>query len=310
MQFNNGTGATLNRVTGGNLSQIQGQLSATGSVYLINPAGVVVGPNGRVATGGSFVASTRDVTNSQFMAGGSQTLSGTSSGTVSNAGQIVSQGGDVVLIGEAATNTGGISAPHGTAALAAGTTVVLSAASGPGGIYVAPDPGAKGDATNSGRIKAAAAELASAGGNVYALSGNRAGLIQATGTKTIDGQVWLTAPTGTSMISGTVKARNADGAGGTIIANGQNVTVGATARLSASATRAGKAGGSVLVGVSAPAGTSAGGERGEIHHHRLGRAHPRHRQRERGGRPYRDLGRHPVDRRGDGERRRRRHLAA
>lgn len=32
--FNNGQGATLNRVTGGNLSKIDGSLSATGSVYL------------------------------------------------------------------------------------------------------------------------------------------------------------------------------------------------------------------------------------------------------------------------------------
>jgi filamentous hemagglutinin family protein len=256
VQVNNGSGATLNRVTGGNLSRIEGQLSATGSVYVINPSGVVVGPNGRVVTGGSFVASTRDVANGAFMAGGTQTFSGTSTGTVTNAGKIVSQGGDVVLIGEAATNTGAISAPNGTAALAAGTTVVLSAASGPGGIYVAPDPAAKGDATNSGRIKAAAAELASAGGNVYALSGNRAGLIQATGIKTIDGQVWLTAPGGATTVSGTVTARNADGAGGTIVANGKSLTVGATARLSASATGAGKAGGAVLVGVSAPGGVN------------------------------------------------------
>jgi large exoprotein involved in heme utilization and adhesion len=35
--FNNGSGATLNRVTGNQLSQIDGSLKATGSVYLINP---------------------------------------------------------------------------------------------------------------------------------------------------------------------------------------------------------------------------------------------------------------------------------
>lgn len=33
----NGQGATLNRVTGGQLSTIRGTLSATGSVYLVNP---------------------------------------------------------------------------------------------------------------------------------------------------------------------------------------------------------------------------------------------------------------------------------
>ena len=39
VQFNNGSGATLNRVGGGAVSAIDGSLKATGSVYLINPAG-------------------------------------------------------------------------------------------------------------------------------------------------------------------------------------------------------------------------------------------------------------------------------
>ena len=47
VSINNGSGATLNRVTGGQASQIDGQLTATGSAYLINPQGVVVGPTGR-----------------------------------------------------------------------------------------------------------------------------------------------------------------------------------------------------------------------------------------------------------------------
>jgi len=249
VQFNNGTGATLNRVTGGNLSTIAGELGATGSVYLINPNGVVVGPDGKVLTGGSFVASTRDVPNGQFMAGGTLTFSGTSNGAVTNAGSITSQNGDVVLIGQAASNSGAISAPNGAAALAAGNQVLLRSASGPAGIYVAPDVTATGDASNSGTIKAAAAALASAGGNVYALAGNRGGLIQATGSQTIAGQVWLTAPNGTVNVSGTVTATNADGSGGTIVADGKNTALDATAQLSAS----GSSGGTVLVGI-APGG--------------------------------------------------------
>ena len=54
VQFDNGSGATLNKVTGGSLSTIAGRLTATGSVYLINPNGVVVGPGGKVMTGGTF----------------------------------------------------------------------------------------------------------------------------------------------------------------------------------------------------------------------------------------------------------------
>ena len=52
-------------------SSIDGVLSATGSVYLVNPSGVVVGPSGVVKTGGSFVASTLDVKDAEFRAGGS-----------------------------------------------------------------------------------------------------------------------------------------------------------------------------------------------------------------------------------------------
>ncbi len=37
VHFDNGTGATLNRVTGNLGSEINGSLTATGSVYLVNP---------------------------------------------------------------------------------------------------------------------------------------------------------------------------------------------------------------------------------------------------------------------------------
>ncbi len=70
VQFNNGAGATLNRVLTDNLSTIAGTLSATGSVYLINPNGVVIGKSGVVNVGGTFVASTLDTPDAAFMAGG------------------------------------------------------------------------------------------------------------------------------------------------------------------------------------------------------------------------------------------------
>ena len=69
MSVNNGTGATLNRVTGRFARVIDGRLSATGSFYLINPQGVVIGASGVVTTGGRFVASTLDVGNDAFMSG-------------------------------------------------------------------------------------------------------------------------------------------------------------------------------------------------------------------------------------------------
>src|SRR4051794_3516700 len=58
--IDNGSGATLNRVTGNTRSALLGNLNATGSVYLINPQGVLIGRSGVISTGGRFVASTLD----------------------------------------------------------------------------------------------------------------------------------------------------------------------------------------------------------------------------------------------------------
>ena len=254
VRFNNGSGATLNRVTGAQMSQIEGLLSATGSLYLINPNGIVIGKNGQVVTGGGFVGSTRDEPDSAFMAGVTQTLTGSSPGMVINEGKISAANGDAVLVGRAVTNSGSISAPNGTAALAAGDQVVLRPVSGPAGIYVA--PGSSGDVTNQGTIAAASAALAAAGGNVYALAADQGGAVQATGVKNVNGQVWLTAPQGNVDITGTVTAKNADGTGGQVVAAGQSVTVGSTANISA----AGASGGSVAIGAAqnaTPAGAIA-----------------------------------------------------
>ena len=241
MQSENGSGATLNRVNGGNLSSFSRKLSATGSVNLINPNGVVVGPGGRALTGCSLIASMPDVPNSKFMGGGTVTFSGTSNGATTNEGSIAARDGHVVLIGQSASNSAAISAPNGTAALAAGDEALLQPRNAPAGIYLVPD----GSASNTGAVRAAAVALASACGNVYALAGNRDGVIQSTGTKSVAGQVWLAAP------NGTVSATYADGTGGPIVADGEKTVLDPSARLSASS----NTGGTVLVGID-PGGTN------------------------------------------------------
>jgi filamentous hemagglutinin family protein len=248
--IDNGAGATLNRVLGTELSRIQGQLRATGSVYLINPNGVVVGSQGSILTGGSFVAFTRDIANDAFMAASTLSVRGSSTGAVVNQGSIVAQHGDVILIGRSVDNTGNVSASNGTASLLAADSVLLTTVGGPTGIYVAPEAAGRGDVTSSGRIEAAAAALKAARGDVYTLAGNRTGLISATGTTTINGEVWLSAPDGTVMAGGTVSSLAGDGNGGRIVANGAHVVVSGDARIAATGAR----GGSVLLGASAAGG--------------------------------------------------------
>jgi len=237
VQFNNGAGATLNRVTGGNLSTIDGSLQATGSLYLINPQGVIVSRSGRVVTGGGFLASTREESNADFL-GRRRKFVGRSNGTVSNDGTIRSANGDVTLIGSEVSNTGNLAAKNGTASLNAGNRVLLVPAGGR--ILVS---GGSGSASNSGTLQSAQAQINAAGGNVYALAGNNGGIVRASGTSTVDGHVWLTSKAGNVTISGKVAATNIDGSGGAITARGNTILI--SGKIDASATKATKIGGDV-----------------------------------------------------------------
>ena len=224
VSFSNGSGATLNRVTGSAMSQLNGHLNATGSVYLINPNGVLVGPSGVISTGGRFVASTLDADNTVFMQGGALTLSGTAPGTVVNLGRISSSGGDVFLVSNrAVANLGTIDAPTGTAELATGSQVLLQDSSTGQQVFV--QAGNGGQTLNAGTIRAAQIDLQAADGNVYALAGNHS-VLRATGTATRDGHVWLVADGGTVNAKGAaIDAHNADGSGGTVDTQGNTLNV-------------------------------------------------------------------------------------
>ncbi|MEX3897105.1 filamentous hemagglutinin N-terminal domain-containing protein [Paraburkholderia sp. BR10954] len=230
--FENGAGATLNRVTGGSPSAILGRLSATGSLYVINPQGIVVGSSGVITTGGRFVASTLDICNDAFMRdSGSLTLSGNSNAAVINLGRISSSGGDVLLIArDAVINAGTVAAPNGTAELAAGGQVLLHDSASSRQVFV--QTGSQGTVVNKGRITAAQVSLQAADGNVYALAGGGT-RIRATGTANRDGHVWLVADRGRVEQSGLISATNADGSGGTVDTDAAQLAFGAKAAVHA-----------------------------------------------------------------------------
>ncbi len=249
VQFDNGTGATLNRVTGGSVSSIDGLLSATGSVYLINPNGVIIGKSGVVRTDGSFVASTLDLGDAAFLKGGDLTFDGASSAAVVNLGKVGALGGDVALIAAHVENQGTLAAANGSIGLLAGHQVLMRDQSVDGGKFAVLVGGADTSVTNTGAITAAAVELRAAGGNIYALAGNTRGVINATGVTTKDGRVFLTAGDGGSVtVSGTqIAASTASGAGGAISVTGQTINVASDAVLDASATSATGQGGQISV---------------------------------------------------------------
>ncbi|MFN7177675.1 MAG: filamentous hemagglutinin N-terminal domain-containing protein, partial [Thermaurantiacus sp.] len=228
VQVNNGAGATLNRVLSGDPSSIMGRLAATGSVWLVNPAGVIVGPSGQVTTGGDFVASTRMIGVEPFMAGGSLVAEG-AGGRVANAGSIAT-GGDTVLIGAMVENSGGISAGGHAALLAAGR-VVLREAAGDSRIHIEHVSGAAGDVSTSGRIEAAAAELRAVSGNVYALAADTSGVVRATAADLSGGRIRLVAGQDVH-VSGTLDASGS--AGGRVdITAGERVILADGAQLAA-----------------------------------------------------------------------------
>ena len=226
VSFNNGTGATLNRVTGSSASAIDGLLSATGSVYLINANGVVIGKTGVVNVGGTFAASTLDVDDASFLAGGDLTFAGAGTAAVINLGKVGALGGDVALIAAKVENQGDISAPNGTAALVSGYRVLMRDASLDDGKFAVLIGGADTRVTNSGSIAAANAELRAEGGNVYALAGNTTGVVRATGVKSGDGRIWLTAEDGLLDVAGTLDAQGAGGGKGQIETSGGQVSIG------------------------------------------------------------------------------------
>jgi len=120
----NADGATLNRVTGTTGSIIAGQITANGSVYLINPNGIQITQTGVVNAGRGFVASTLDISNDEFMAGAGR-FTGTG-GTIDHRGSItVGAGGVVGLLGGSVSSTGLIMAPAGKVVIGAVTHATL-----------------------------------------------------------------------------------------------------------------------------------------------------------------------------------------
>ncbi len=118
-------GVALNRVTGGQPSEIFGKLSATGAVYLLNSAGILFGRSAQVDVG-ALVASTGKLSDADFLAGKLKILQEASGGKIANEGQLkAAMEGYIALLAPEVRNQGVIFAEKGTVALAAGQAYEL-----------------------------------------------------------------------------------------------------------------------------------------------------------------------------------------
>ncbi|MBF0133321.1 MAG: filamentous hemagglutinin N-terminal domain-containing protein [Magnetococcales bacterium] len=235
--------AALNRVRSADPSQIYGNLTANGRVFLVNPSGVTFGPSARVDTGG-LAASSLNMSNEDFNAGRYR-FSGGNGGSVVNAGEISArEGGFVALVGASVDNTGVIRANGGQAALAAGEGVTMDLT--PNGLVsVKVDTaGHHARVQNSGKIIADGGRVWMTAKNASpALAGavNQTGVVRANTLAMKNGEIWLDGGHGEVSMAGTTEARgNEPGqSGGVITATGDRVTVLPDARVDAS----GKGGG-------------------------------------------------------------------
>ena len=239
---------TLNRVTGGDLSTIAGQLTANGKIILVNPNGVIFTGSSEVNVGG-LIASTSEITTDNFMAGNYRFTPGDNrSGTIINDGSItVGEGGLAAFVAPWVENNGVIAARLGRVELASGDSFTLDL-HGDGLIQLAleNDPGetpinnANNTAVNNtGRIEADGGIVTLTVGEAQGIVDrvvNMSGVIQAQTIADRGGKIILGGNDVTTLVAGKLDAagRTPETTGGEVILSGRKVGLTETASIDVS----------------------------------------------------------------------------
>lgn len=257
LQFSqpNAQSVVLNRVVSVDPARIDGVMNSNGQVWLLSGSGVLFGPNSQVNVSG-LLASTRDISNADFLAG-NYSLSGGGAGKVSNLGDIsVADGGYVLLVGSEVDNQGRIQAQLGQVKLASGKAFVLDLNGDKLLRFDVTEALTGGDGqaarvSNAGQIVADGGTVqmtARAANGLVAQVVNTGGLLQANSARMVNGQIVLDAGPGGEVVAGgqiSTQGLDAGATGGSVTVVGDKITLPSDSRINASG-QAG--GGTVLVG--------------------------------------------------------------
>ncbi|MBW5815991.1 filamentous hemagglutinin N-terminal domain-containing protein [Yersinia kristensenii] len=241
----------LNRVLGRDASQIYGNLKANGQVFLLNPNGILFGKGAQVDVGG-LVASTKSISDGDFVRGSYTLTSRKHEGKLVNQANLrTTAGGYIALIGQQVDNqaSGVINTPQGKVALASGSRVTLNLDHGSLlGVQV------KGEQVNTLLQNGG---LIQADGGVIQLTArgkemlmntviDNTGILQAQGLAEKNGVIYLDGGSdGVVSQKGVMDVSSPQGGGGSVILQGENIHLVAASKIDA---RGAKGGGKVLVG--------------------------------------------------------------
>lgn len=255
--------SVLNRVVTSNPSVLLGQLQSNGQVFLINPAGILVGAGARIDVAG-FVASSLQLSDADFLAKRFLFQNAPGAGLVRNEGTIATPtGGSVYLIAPKVENAGLITTPKGETLLAAGQTVEIGDTATPG--VRVEITGSDSAVTNLGTVVAESGRIGLVGalvknsGNLSAASAISEGgrvFLRATSNveQTATGQISahgnnggnITLQSGdTTLVDGQIDATGLTGKGGSVEILGDKVGLIGNANVNASGATGG---GTILVG--------------------------------------------------------------
>jgi filamentous hemagglutinin family protein len=182
--------AVLNRVLGGAQSELLGNLSANGRVYLINPNGILIGADAFIDAG-SFVASTLGVSEEDFVLARELHFQGDSQAAIVHLGKIHCPNGPVALLAHRIENSGAIAAPKGAVALVSGHEILLQP-EGLAILAIRPDLPASG-VENRGSIEGLSAQVEADGIYPLAVRQEKEGTIRLTSE---GGKIWIRSNTG------------------------------------------------------------------------------------------------------------------